>query len=94
MFPEFIYSMRLVAIMYHRAGSGKSKMAATKLAIRASQLVHKMATKSQVLYLCFGGSAIQWNLWQYPMTKPEEIGIRKSNMLTSKLVMRVTQHVK
>ena len=61
MFPEFSYSMKLEAIMYHRTGSGKSKMAASKLAIRLSKLVRKIATKFQVQYLCFGGSAIQWN---------------------------------
>jgi len=54
--------MELVKIPYDQTGktlSGKSKMAATKLEVRVSQLVHKMATKFQVLNLCFGGPAIQ-----------------------------------
>ena len=59
MFPELSYSMGLVANMYHR--TGKSKMAAIKLAIRVPQLVQKIATKFLMLYVCFWDPAIQWN---------------------------------
>ena len=68
-------------------------MAAPKLAIRVSQLVHIMATKYTVPYLCVQGPAIQWNWWHYSMTKPEETKSGKSKMVASKLEIRVSQHV-
>jgi len=40
-------------------GSGKSKMAASKLQICLSQFVNKIATKFQRQYLCFCGPYIQ-----------------------------------
>ena len=39
MFPDFNYSVEQVAILYHQTGSGKSKMVASKLEIRVTQLV-------------------------------------------------------
>ena len=55
--------MGIVAMLYDQTGeteSGKSKIAASKLEIRLSQLVHKIAAKSQHIYLGSWGSAIQW----------------------------------
>jgi hypothetical protein len=42
-----------------KTGSGKLKMAASKLEMYISQCVHEIATKFQRLYLCFRGPAIQ-----------------------------------
>ena len=65
-------------------------MAASKFQIRVPWLVHYIATKFQVLYQCFGGPAIQWNLWYHSMIEPKETGNGKSKMAASKLQIRVT----
>ena len=62
--------------------SGKSKMAASKLQVRVNQLVQQIATKFQVQYLCFRGTAIQWNKSMIKQTEP---GSGKSKMAAGEL---------
>ena len=68
-------------------------MAASKLEIRISQLVYKIAMQFQRLYLCFQGPAIQWEWWQCRTTKRGETGSGKSKMAACKLEIRISQLV-
>jgi len=64
MLSGFSYPIRIVAMSYvsqEETGSEKSKMAAFKLPIRISKLVHKIGTKFQWLCLCFWVSQPSWN---------------------------------
>ena len=76
---------RCCATKRGETGSGKSKMAASKLEIHLSPHVQKIATKFQRLYLCFRGlcfrgPAIQWEWCQCRTTKRGETGSGKSKM--------------
>ena len=52
MFPEFSYPMEL-AVMYHRTGSEKSEMVASKFEIYVTQLVLKIATQDSNEYYIY-----------------------------------------
>ena len=59
-FSGFSYPVETMVILYDQTeetGSGKPKMAASKLGIRTAQLVQKISTKVERLYLYFQGQA-------------------------------------
>jgi len=55
------YSVGLSRMLHDLTGSGKSKMTSIEQEGPISQLVDKIGTKFQRLYLCFQGLAIHWN---------------------------------
>jgi len=53
------YQQRIVVMLCGQTGSGKFKIAATKMELLLSQLVDLIRMQLQWLNLCFRGSAIQ-----------------------------------
>ena len=62
-------------------------MAASKLQMHESPLPYKISTKFQRLYLCFWGSALQWDSRDYNATLPE---VEKCKMAAYKLWIHVS----
>jgi len=54
MFSGSDYKIWIVIMFYGQTGSGQFKIAASKLLLRISQLVHQITTKFQRLNTCFG----------------------------------------
>ena len=86
--------MEVPAELADATGSGKSKMAASKLQIRRSQLVHKIPMEFQWLYPCFGvqlsnennGNVVQSN-WK----KPEVESPRRRPQTSNTYITACTQ---
>jgi len=63
--------MNLLKIWLDSTRSVKSNMAASKTKVPLSELVDKIETKVQRLYICIRGPATQWDYRKCCTTKPE-----------------------
>ena len=73
MFTEFSYLMEQVANMYHQTGSGKSKMAASKLQVRKLSLYTRYQRNTKCYTYIFGVQLSNGTILQYPITNDRRV---------------------
>jgi len=80
----------VLGILFHQTGNGNTKKAAIKLKVTIYQIVDKIGTRFQRLYLCFSGSS---NPKERLRIISNKTGNGKTNMAAIKLVVTISQLV-